>query len=138
MTAVASKLWRHGRSSLILVVILIAVALSAPWMAPYDPNRIDVLARDQGLSALHWLGTDHLGRDVLSRILLGTQLALGVALVVVTAALAVGTLLGVLAASAPRQGERACSSLSTSSAPSQASSSRSPSWPSSGPGFSMS
>lgn len=107
MTAVASKLWRHGRSSLILVVILIAVALSAPWMAPYDPNRIDVLARDQGLSALHWLGTDHLGRDVLSRILLGTQLALGVALVVVTAALAVGTLLGVLAASAPRQGERA-------------------------------
>lgn len=106
MIAAMSRLWAEGRISLLVVVALILLAMCAPWIAPHDPNQIDVLARDQGASIHHWLGTDHLGRDVLSRVLLGTRLALGVALVVVVAALAVGTFLGTLAAFAPRQGER--------------------------------
>lgn len=95
-----------GRLGLVLSVLMITVAIAAPLLAPYPPTRIDVLARLTGPSAAHWLGTDQLGRDLLSRLFYGARIAVGVGLVVVLLALAAGTLLGVTAAYAPRPVDR--------------------------------
>jgi peptide/nickel transport system permease protein len=63
---------------------LLAVAILAPLIAPYQPDAIDALAINQGPSAAHLLGTDSLGRDILSRVLYGARLSLlGPALVTV-------------------------------------------------------
>ena len=59
----------------------------APLIATYMPNQIDVAARMSPPSGSHWLGTDHLGRDLLSRGLYGTRIAIGVALAVTATAL---------------------------------------------------
>lgn len=60
-----------------LVAVLLSAALGAPWLAPHDPNAISLADRLQGPSAAHWLGTDHLGRDLLSRLIHGTRMSLG-------------------------------------------------------------
>lgn len=57
---------------------LAATALAAPWLAPHDPYRADLGNRLQPPSAVHPLGTDHLGRDVLSRVLFGARVSLGI------------------------------------------------------------
>jgi peptide/nickel transport system permease protein len=81
-----------------LVLAALAGALLAPWLAPYDPTAVDLERRLQGPSGLHPLGTDHLGRDELSRLLHGGRTTLGAALVVLAAvmgiALAVGAVSG--------------------------------------------
>ena len=66
-------------------------------MAPYDPAAQDIANRLQGPSQSHLLGTDHLGRDLLSRIIFGARVELGVAVPAVCAALVLGLLLGVTA-----------------------------------------
>ena len=71
---------RHGEPlvyvlSAILGLIVLA-ALFAPWLAPYPPNQGNILAANLGPSAAHWLGTDQLGRDILSRLLYGARLSL--------------------------------------------------------------
>jgi len=86
----------------LLVVLVLAVAVFAPWVAPYGPNAIDVTARLEGPSLAHWLGTDNLGRDFLSRLIFGTRVAMGVSLGVILISLAVGVVLGVTAAFSPR------------------------------------
>ena len=63
--------------------LLILVAVTAPLIAPYDPNMADYAAVRQGPTAAHWLGTDNLGRDILSRIIFGTQITLMVSLIAV-------------------------------------------------------
>src|SRR4051794_22752137 len=85
-----------------LVILVLTVALFAPWIAPYGPNAIDVAARLEGPSATHWLGTDNLGRDFLSRLISGTRVAIGVSLSVILISLVVGIVLGVIAAFAPK------------------------------------
>jgi peptide/nickel transport system permease protein len=85
-----------------LVVLVLFVALLAPWIAPYGPNAIDVNARLEGPSLAHWLGTDNLGRDFLSRLIFGTRVAIGVSLSVILISLVVGIVLGVIAAFAPK------------------------------------
>lgn len=92
--------------SVIVAAVLIA-ALFAPWLAPYDPDQLSILERFGPLSRAHWLGTDQLGRDLLSRLLHGATVAMAVALSSIGLAAAAGTLLGVLAASAPGAVERA-------------------------------
>jgi peptide/nickel transport system permease protein len=84
------------------VVLFALSAALAPLIAPYDPNALDVPARLQGPSLGHLLGTDNLGRDVLSRVLYGGRLALGVALTAVGLSLIAGTLLGLIAGYGPR------------------------------------
>jgi peptide/nickel transport system permease protein len=80
------------------IVVIVAVALLAPWIAPHDPNQVDILAAHEGPSASHLLGTDALGRDLLSRLIWGARLSLlGPALIVVIATV-VGTTLAILAA----------------------------------------
>ena len=84
--------------ALVLVALQAVLVAAAPWVSPYDPLQQDVLARLKGPSAAHWLGTDQFGRDVLSRIIHGSRASLGVSVVAVAAALAVGGTLGLLAA----------------------------------------
>jgi peptide/nickel transport system permease protein len=86
-----------GLISLVLILVLVACALFAPLIAPYDPIKIAPRIRLQGPSWEHWLGTDQIGRDVLSRIIYGTATALKVALSGTLGALAVGSLLGIAA-----------------------------------------
>lgn len=72
-----------GAVSLGVWALLVLLALGAPWIAPYDPNEADYAAVRQGPSAAHWLGTDNLGRDILSRIIFGTRITLMVSLIAV-------------------------------------------------------
>jgi peptide/nickel transport system permease protein len=85
-----------------LVLLFVLSAVLAPWIAPYEPNALDVPARLQGPSLAHPLGTDNLGRDVLSRVLYGGQIALAVALTAVGLSLVGGILLGLIAGYGPR------------------------------------
>jgi peptide/nickel transport system permease protein len=84
-------------SGVVLVVVLLACALFAPWIAPQDPARIDLPMRLMGPSSSHWFGTDELGRDVLSRIIFGARLSMLVGGCVVAASLTLGLLLGSIA-----------------------------------------
>ena len=81
----------------IILVFLLLVALLAPWLAPYPPMKTNMSNTLAPISAAHWLGTDQYGRDVFSRILLGTQISLKVAFAVVALSLTAGTLIGALA-----------------------------------------
>lgn len=91
-----------GLAGLVLVVVFVGMAILAPWIAPYDPIALDVKAKFQAPSALHWAGTDHLGRDLLSRIIWGARLALGIAITSVGIAGALGLILGLIAGYGPR------------------------------------
>jgi peptide/nickel transport system permease protein len=82
---------------MVIMVIYILVAIFAPLIAPYPPNQINLPLALNNPSSSHWLGTDPIGRDTLSRIIFGTRTALLIGLVVVTVAAAVGGILGTLA-----------------------------------------
>src|SRR5690606_5779287 len=86
------------RSAVGLVIVLLSIiaAACAPILAPYDPNLPDFMAILAPPSQAHWLGTDDLGRDVLSRIIYGSQASLMVGALSVVGALVVGTLVGLL------------------------------------------
>lgn len=81
---------------LVILIFWIIVTLSAPWIAPYDPLEM-AGRRLQAPSGSHWLGTDALGRDVLSRTLHGAIHSLPLAVAVVIAAVTIGAGLGALA-----------------------------------------
>lgn len=91
-----------GLFGLILVTIIVSSATFANWIAPYDPIKMEVRARLQSPSAEHLLGTDQMGRDVFSRVLIGGRIALKVALVSISIALVIGLMLGLLAGYGPR------------------------------------
>ena len=91
-----------GLAGLVLVTLFLTMALLAPWIAPHDPIALDVRAKFQPPSAAHWAGTDHLGRDLLSRIIWGARLALGIAITSVGIAGAIGLVLGLIAGYGPR------------------------------------
>jgi peptide/nickel transport system permease protein len=81
-----------------VVVIWLVAAVLAPWITPYSPNTVNVAGRLAAPSAVHWLGTDELGRDVLTRIVYGARTSLTVGFTVVVIGGAVGTLIGAVAA----------------------------------------
>jgi len=85
-----------------IVLAFVVMALFAPWIAPYDPLKIDVMNKFQGSSLAHWAGTDQLGRDLLSRIIFGARTALGVAITATGIAGFIGILLGLVAGYGPR------------------------------------
>ena len=91
---------RYGLAAAGAVVILAwaLAAAFAPWVAPYPPNVVKVAGRLAAPSAAHWLGTDELGRDVLTRVIYGARISLSVGFAVVLIAGAFGTLLGAVAA----------------------------------------
>lgn len=81
-------------------VIVLAFSISvifAPLIAPYDYSEQDIPNRMQGPSQAYWLGTDHLGRDIFSRLVYGSRIAFGTALPSVAIALTTGIFLGLLA-----------------------------------------
>ena len=80
-----------------LLVLFTAMALLAPWLAPANPSSLDLLHRLAAPSRLHWLGTDELGRDILSRVIFGARLSLAVAVSVVSLSLILGLILGGIA-----------------------------------------
>ncbi|MGA8872724.1 MAG: ABC transporter permease [Candidatus Acidiferrales bacterium] len=86
-----------GRWGLGLALLLVFIALAAPWIAPYDPTAQNLPARLLGPSAAHWMGTDDLGRDILSRIFFGARVSMLVAVSVVAGAGALGLSIGALA-----------------------------------------
>jgi peptide/nickel transport system permease protein len=98
-----SRLYHNplGFFGLILVVIVVGSAIFADWIVPYDPIAINIRERLQGPSAKHLMGTDQLGRDVFSRIVMGSRIALKVALVSITLALSCGMVLGLIAGYGP-------------------------------------
>ncbi|MCA3630424.1 MAG: ABC transporter permease [Methylobacterium sp.] len=84
------------------LAILAAFAVLGPFLAPYDPNSQDLLKVMEAPSARHLLGTDHVGRDVLSRVLAGAPHSLGLAVLCVVLAAGIGVMLGLLAANGSR------------------------------------
>jgi peptide/nickel transport system permease protein len=84
-------------TALVVVLLWIGLAVSAPRLTSYEPLRQDIVARLAPPSALHWLGTDALGRDILSRIVHGARISIPVGLGAVILAALLGALVGGLA-----------------------------------------
>jgi peptide/nickel transport system permease protein len=90
-----------------VLLVLILVAVFAPWLAPKDPLEQDIALRLRPPGPGHWLGTDTLGRDILSRLIYGARPTLGIAALVMLAAAPVGLLIGIVAGYAGGWTERA-------------------------------
>ncbi|NLU01755.1 MAG: nickel ABC transporter permease subunit NikC [Pseudomonas lundensis] len=82
---------------LALVALLLLMALLGPWLSPYDPTLVNLDDRLLPASSAHWLGTDHLGRDVLSRLIVGTRLSLGSVVLTLGLVLILGVVIGGMA-----------------------------------------
>ena len=78
-----------------IIATLLVVAIVGPAIAPYDPAAQDIVHRLEGPSQAHWLGTDFLGRDLLSRLIVGTRVAFVIAIPAVGLALGLGLIMGV-------------------------------------------
>lgn len=87
----------RGALSLIVLLVIVAAALMAPWIAPYSPTAQDYTNILSPPSAAHWLGTDDLGRDVLSRLIYGTTNSIYAAFLSVGIAIALGVPVGLFA-----------------------------------------
>ena len=97
-----SRAWREfkrnrlGVVGAVLLILLVLIVALAPILAPRDPNRLDLYIKEQPPSAEYILGTDQVGRDVLSRMIYGGRISLTVAVVAVAISTSVGTVLGVV------------------------------------------
>ena len=97
-----SEVWRRLRRNRaaviggVVVLLFIAIAILAPLITPYDPNEGDLAQRLRSFSREHLLGTDALGRDLLSRVIYGARISLEIQIVSVSLALVIGTLLGMV------------------------------------------
>ena len=96
MVRLARRNWL-ATASLLLVAVFVAFAVFAPAIAPQNPASITLAARLAPPSAAHWLGTDELGRDILSRIIYGARISMLVGSSVVAASLLMGTVIGSIA-----------------------------------------
>lgn len=82
----------------LIIALWILIALAAPLLTAYAPDTVDVVRRLQSPSPAHWLGTDELGRDVLTRLLFGSRVSLTTGFVVVLVGAVFGTVVGGVAA----------------------------------------
>ena len=85
-----------GTAALVLLIVFCAIAVFAPVIAPYDPLVQDALSQAKAPNAAHLLGTDYLGRDVLSRVLFGARPSLAVGVASVALAILLGSTVGLL------------------------------------------
>ncbi len=98
----AGGMWHRFRKSpsgligLSVTLLMIAMALTAPWLTSFDPLKNDLMSSLASPSRTHILGTDQLGRDVLTRVIFGSRISLSVGLVVQSIALGLGTTLGLI------------------------------------------
>ncbi len=98
-TSLLRRLARRPSAAIGLVVIVafVAVAVFAPWLAPYDPIATSFSTVRKAPSVAHWFGTDEIGRDVLSRVIFGARASLLAGVVSVLISLSVGVPTGLLA-----------------------------------------
>ncbi|AZR74484.1 peptide ABC transporter permease [Anoxybacter fermentans] len=104
---VSDNLWKNAWKRLlknraavlgmVIIALIVFSAIFAPYIAPYDPIKQNILARYKPPSAKHLLGTDELGRDILSRIIYGARYSLLIGIISISLALIFGIILGVLA-----------------------------------------
>jgi peptide/nickel transport system permease protein len=87
---------RLARLGAAVVAVLFLIAVLAPWVSPYDPLMVDLEVMTQAPSKVHWLGTDQLGRDLLTRILYGTRISLVVGIIPTLLSMTIGTALGLI------------------------------------------
>jgi len=101
-TSQVREVWRRlkrNRAAIvggIIVILFVATAILAPWLSPYHPNEGDLTKRLKAPDREHLLGTDPLGRDVLSRVIYGARISLQIQIVAVVIAMFVGTILGMV------------------------------------------
>lgn len=93
---VRSRHWTF-RVGCVMLAVLLSSVIFADIVAPHDPAKQNLMARLQGPSATYWLGTDNLGRDLLSRLLVGGQFTVTIAAISVVLTLIIGTFIGVVA-----------------------------------------
>ena len=103
MNATAQRLrllWRSpaGRFALVVLAGVVIAAVFAPWFAPFDPALQQMADRLMPPSRAHWLGTDGLGRDELSRLIYGARPTLGLAALVVVLTVPIGLAIGIVSA----------------------------------------
>jgi peptide/nickel transport system permease protein len=84
-------------AAIVVLLVLVALAVFAPWLGTSDPSLLDSAQRLKPMSAVHWLGTDAFGRDVFSRVIYGARISLTVGLGTVVISLTIGLLVGVVA-----------------------------------------
>lgn len=100
MTRLVQRLGWPGTIALAIVVLFVALAILAPWIAPYPAQGAgspNVIAKLRPPSAEYWLGTDHLGRDILSRIIYGARVSLTNGVLIVAFSLLIGLPVGLAA-----------------------------------------
>lgn len=93
------RMLRHNRAAaigLVILILFVLVAIFADLIAPYPPSATNSIDRLQGPSAAHWFGTDQHGRDVFSRVVVGTRSSIIVGFGATVATLLLGTLIGLL------------------------------------------
>lgn len=88
-------------TGLVIVAAWVALAVFAPWIAPYKPLTQDIVHRLQPPSGAHILGTDALGRDIFTRILYGARISIAIGFAAVVLAASVGTVVGTIAGLSP-------------------------------------
>ena len=104
----ARRAWRRvtddpmGAVGLILVLIVVFCGIFGPWITPFDPFKINVPDKFQAPSLTHLMGTDNLGRDVFSRVIAGSRIALTIGISTIAIALVLGLILGLVAGYGPR------------------------------------
>lgn len=91
--ATRNKLFVFGLG---LFAFILFTALFAPWLAPYDPNAINFAVKLEAPGWAHWMGTDDLGRDILSRVIYGARTSLIIGINVIVIAMAIGIPIGLL------------------------------------------
>jgi peptide/nickel transport system permease protein len=98
-SAVAAAIRRHPTICLgmLIMTLLVAIAVLAPYLWTVDPMRMNPLFRLRPPSARNWFGTDHLGRDIYSRVIYGSRVSLQVGIAVAVVATTIGTLIGLVA-----------------------------------------
>lgn len=87
--------WIYGMA-FFLAMGIVFLALFAPWIAPYDPTAVSTEEILEGMSSSHWLGTDALGRDILSRTIYGARTSVAFAFVAAFCTMVLGLMLGIL------------------------------------------
>jgi peptide/nickel transport system permease protein len=97
LRSVLGRHWTLWAGALVFATVL-AVLLITPWIAPYDPAVQDLSQRLAPLSTEHWLGTDQLGRDVLSRLMYGGRFSVSIAALTLLLSAVIGTVAGAVSA----------------------------------------
>ncbi|MBO1026584.1 ABC transporter permease [Ochrobactrum sp. SD129] len=93
------RLALRGKIGLLIILLWVVAAIFAPLLAPYEPNSSDLMAflQEPSFNSGHWLGTDDLGRDILSRVFYGARPVLLVATIATLLSALIGSLLGIVA-----------------------------------------